>query len=48
MLNALLIPAVVLGLLIGRKLVRLVPQRLFDSILLLFVIIASLRMLGTF
>lgn len=47
-LNVLLIPALIVGLLIGRKLVRLVPQRLFDSILLLFVILASLRMLGAF
>lgn len=48
MLNLLLAPAVVVGLLIGRKLVPIVPQKLFDSLLLLFVIMAAMRMLGVF
>lgn len=48
MLNVLLAPAVVIGLLVGRKLVPIVPQKLFDSLLLAFVIIAAMRMLGAF
>lgn len=47
-LNLALLPAVIVGWLIGRRLVRIVPQKLFDSILLVLVIVASLRMLGLF
>ncbi len=47
-LNGLLAPCVVAGLLGGRMLVRHVPQRLFDFLLLAFTAAASLRMLGAF
>ena len=47
-INALLAPAVVLGLLLGRRLVHHVPQKLFDSLLLIFAAAAALRMLGAF
>lgn len=47
-INALLAPCVVVGLLVGRRLVRVVPQKLFDSLLLVFAAAAALRMLGVF
>ena len=47
-LNAVLAPAVVVGLLVGRKLVKQVNQRLFDSLLLAFAATAALRILGVF
>ena len=46
--NALLVPAVAAGLFAGRWLVQRIPQRLFDTLLLLFVIIAALRLIGVF
>lgn len=48
MLNLTLLPAVIVGWAIGRRLVRIVQQRFFDSILLVLVIVAALRMLGVF
>lgn len=48
LLNSTLIPAVVLGLLAGRWLVKRVPQRLFDGLLLVFAAIAALRLIGVF
>lgn len=48
LLNALLIPAVGLGLLAGRWLVVRIPQRLFDALLLLFAAVAALRLIGIF
>ncbi|MCE9606286.1 MAG: sulfite exporter TauE/SafE family protein [Planctomycetia bacterium] len=47
-LNLTLAPAVVAGLLVGRKLVHYIPQRLFDSLLLTFAAVAGLRMVGVF
>lgn len=47
-LNLVLIPAIAFGLLFGRWLVRRVPQRLFDGLLLGFAIIAALRLIGVF
>lgn len=47
-LNAVLIPAIVLGLLTGRWLIRHVPQKLFDGLLLGFVIVAAFRLIGLF
>ena len=44
-LNLLLLPAVVTGVLIGRWLLRLVPQRPFGLLLLAFALVASLRLL---
>ena len=46
--NAVLIPAIVLGLISGRWLVTRIPQKLFDALLLIFVGIAALRMIGVF
>ncbi|MEQ1860508.1 MAG: sulfite exporter TauE/SafE family protein [Chthoniobacteraceae bacterium] len=48
LLNAMLIPAVALGLVAGRWLVKRVPQRLFDGLLLGFAAIAALRLVGLF
>lgn len=45
MLNVLLAPSVVIGLLGGKKLVQYVPQKLFDTLLLTFASIFALRML---
>jgi uncharacterized protein len=46
--NAVLIPAIVVGLLGGRWLVTRIPQKLFDALLLFFVAIAAFRMIGLF
>lgn len=46
--NAVLIPAIVIGLISGRWLVTRIPQKLFDALLLIFVGIAALRMIGVF
>lgn len=48
LMNATLAPIVLLGLLAGRRLVQMIPQRLFDSLLLAFTGIASLRLIGIF
>jgi uncharacterized membrane protein YfcA len=48
MLNALLAPAVLIGLLAGRWLVTRVPQKLFNALLLVFVAAAALRYIGLF
>ena len=44
-LNAMLIPLIALGLWIGTLVVRRIPQRLFDSIILILTGLASIRML---
>ena len=46
--NALLVPAVAAGLFAGRWLVHRIPQRLFDTLLLLFAAVAALRLIGLF
>jgi uncharacterized membrane protein YfcA len=46
--NAVLIPAIVLGLLIGRWLVTRIPQVIFDALVLGFVCIAAVKMIGVF
>jgi hypothetical protein len=46
--NLLLSPMIFLGLLCGRWLVHRVPQKLFDSLLLLFAGVIALRLLGMF
>ncbi len=48
LLNAVLAPAIVLGLVMGRWMVARVPQRTFDSLLLAFAAIAALRLIGLF
>ena len=46
--NAALAPATAAGLFAGRSLVKHIPQRLFDALLLAFVAIAALRLIGFF
>lgn len=45
-LNAILSPAIVAGIFIGRWLTAHIPQRLFDGLLLAFAAIAALRLIG--
>jgi uncharacterized membrane protein YfcA len=45
-LNAALVPAVITGVLCGRWLVRRLPQRVFDLLLLGFAALAALRLIG--
>jgi uncharacterized membrane protein YfcA len=40
-----LIPAVALGIWAGKRLVRIIPQGLFEQLLLLFAAIAALRLI---
>jgi uncharacterized membrane protein YfcA len=44
--NAMLAPVIVCGLLGGRWLVHRVPQKLFDSLLLIFASVAAVRLMG--
>lgn len=44
-LNAILLPLIGLGLWIGSMVVRRIPQKLFDSLILIFTGVAALRML---
>jgi len=46
--NLVLIPAIVLGTFAGRRLIHLIPQDLFEGLLLVFAGIAALRMIGVF
>ncbi len=48
MLNAVLTPLIVLGLLAGRWLIHRLPQRQFDSLVLLLSSVAALRLIGVF
>lgn len=48
LLNVVLFPAIVAGLLGGRWIVRHVPQRVFDALLLTFAGVAALRLIGLF
>lgn len=48
MINLVLAPAVVIGLVVGKKIVQYVPQKLFDLLLLTFAAVAGLKMLGAF
>jgi len=43
--DALLVPAVAVGLLTGRWLIHRIPQRAFDMLMLLFAAVASLRLI---
>lgn len=47
-LNAMLVPAIAVGIFFGRWIVKRIPQRFFDALLLLFAAIAALRMIGLF
>jgi uncharacterized protein len=48
LLNLVLTPAVALGALVGRGLVKIIPQKLFETLLLVFAGLAALRMIGLF
>jgi len=45
-MNAILSPAIFVGLFIGRWLTAHIPQRLFDGLLLTFAAVAALRLIG--
>lgn len=47
-INLLLAPLVLVGLQLGRWIVKQIPQREFDLLLLLFTVVASLRLIGLF
>ena len=44
-LNAMLIPLIALGLWVGTRIIRVIPQRLFDSLILILTGVASFRLL---
>jgi len=46
LLNAVLSPAILAGMFIGRWLTLHIPQRLFDGLLLVFAAVAALRLIG--
>jgi uncharacterized protein len=46
--NLVLIPAVAVGIWAGRRLVRVIPQELFEHLMLLFAAVAALRLIGLF
>ena len=46
MLNLILAPAVLVGVLAGRWLLERIPQRLFEHMLLAFAVLAALRLIG--
>ncbi len=48
MLNAVLCPMIVVGLFAGRWLIHRIPQRQFDSLILLLSSVAALRLVGVF
>jgi uncharacterized membrane protein YfcA len=48
LLNLALVPAIVVGLFIGRWLTQHVPQRIFDRLVLAFAAVAALRLIGVF
>jgi uncharacterized protein len=48
LLNVILLPAIVIGLVGGRWIIRQVPQRIFDGLLLAFAGVAALRLIGVF
>ncbi len=45
--NLLLVPLIVLGLFIGKKIVTLLPQRVFDTLILVFAAMAAIWLLTT-
>ena len=46
LLNVTLIPGIVAGIAIGRWMTAIVPQQLFNSLLLAFAAVAALRLIG--
>lgn len=47
-LNLALLPCVALGIFLGRSFMSIVPQKLFESLLLLFAALAALRLVSSF
>ena len=45
MMNAIAIPAIILGVWSGKTLLQKVPQRLFENLIVAFALLASLRLL---
>ena len=48
LLNLVLAPAVLAGVLTGRWLLERIPQRVFEHMLLAFAVLAALRLIGAF
>lgn len=48
LINVILAPMILVGLFCGRWIVRKIPQRLFDSLILIFTAVAALRLIGVF
>ncbi len=46
--NALLAPLIIAGLFLGREVVTRLPQRTFDSLVLIFAVVGALKLLGVF
>jgi uncharacterized membrane protein YfcA len=46
--NALLVPAILCGLFLGKLIIARLPQRLFDTLILAFAVVASMRLLDVF
>ncbi|MDB6150558.1 MAG: Sulfite exporter TauE/SafE [Chthoniobacter sp.] len=47
-LNFVLIPAIAFGIFSGQRLIRIIPQSLFEAFLLIFATVSSLRLIGAF
>jgi uncharacterized membrane protein YfcA len=46
--NALLVPVIICGLFLGRTVVARIPQKIFDTLVLVFAAIAAAKLLGAF
>ena len=46
--NAVLVPCIVCGLFLGKAIINRIPQRWFDTLVLAFAVIASVKLLGLF
>ena len=46
--NLVLLPVIALGIFAGRHLIRIVPQQVFEVLILVFALLASLRLIGVF
>ncbi len=42
------LPAIAIGIFSGQRLIKIVPQNLFEALLLIFALIASMRLIGVF
>ena len=46
--NALLVPVIICGLFLGRTVVARIPQKIFDTLVLVFAVVAAAKLLGAF